>query len=56
MKKFVAVLFAAVAMLAAAPSFAQQKCEGPPDLCAQIVELNSKIEAQKALSDKAAGE
>ena len=56
MKKFVAVLFAAMAVFVASPSFAQQKCDGPADLCAQIVELNSKIEAQKALSEKAAGE
>jgi hypothetical protein len=57
MKKLIVVLAALAAfVLAAPPSWAQQKCEGPPDLCAQIVELKAKVDAQKALADKTSGE
>jgi hypothetical protein len=34
----------------------EQKCEGPTELCAQIIDLKAKIEAQKALSEKEASE
>lgn len=32
------------------------KCDGPPDLCAKIFELQSKVEEQKSLVEKAEGQ
>lgn len=52
MKKLVILLFAVLAITVASPSFAQQECEGPPELCAQIIELKSAVGAQKELSKK----
>lgn len=56
-------LFAALAVLLSVVSLpvvvlAQDKpqCEGPPELCSQILDLKKKLEAQKALSDKDQGE
>lgn len=45
-----AVLLAPVAVLAqSAPA---KKCEGPKELCAQVLELQEKLKAQEALSEK----
>ena len=46
------LLVPVVAFAQAAPA----KCEGPPELCAQILELRGKLDAQKALTDKDQGE
>jgi len=63
--KRVLCLFAALAVLSSvlwtpAAAFAQAppaaKCEGPPELCAQILELRGKLDAQKALTEKDQGE
>lgn len=57
MKKLTVVLAAMATFILAVPaSYAQQKCEGPADLCAQIIELKAKIEAQKELANKAVNE
>lgn len=49
-----AFLLALVAPVASAQD--KQKCEGPPDLCAQILELKAKLDAQKAEKDKVSAE
>ncbi len=55
-KKLVPVLWLALflwTLCVARTSYAQPKqCEGPPELCAQIIELQGKLEVQKAVSDK----
>jgi hypothetical protein len=51
------ILLTAVVMMLAVvvvtPTLAQSKCEGPADLCAQILELQKAVGAQKAVSMKA---
>jgi len=49
-------LFAVPAYAQAPSSSSTPKCEGPAALCAQVLELQQKVEAQKAVADKAAGE
>lgn len=41
-----------LSLLVPSRAAAQDRCEGPPELCAQVLELKSKLEAQKALTDK----
>jgi len=51
MKKFALVLLALSVFSISNISYSQeQKCEGPPELCAQIQELRQSVEKQKALS------
>jgi hypothetical protein len=47
------VMFAVVVVT---PTVAQQKCDGPQDLCAQILELQKDIATQKAVSVKSSAE
>jgi hypothetical protein len=53
-------VFISSILLVPVAAFAQAapaaKCEGPPELCAQILELRGKLDAQKALTDKDQGE
>jgi hypothetical protein len=50
-------VFVSSVLLVPAAAFAQAaKCDGPPELCAQILDLRGKLEAQKALTDKDQGE
>jgi hypothetical protein len=42
-------LFASTLLLAL-PAVAEKKCDGPPDLCAQVVELQRQLAVQKATS------
>jgi hypothetical protein len=32
------------------PAFAEKKCEGPPELCEQIIQLRENLEKQKAIN------
>lgn len=55
MKKIVVLVLTIAMFLLAFPTIAQQppppKCEGPADMCAQIQELKTALEKQKAVSD-----
>ncbi len=49
MKKILAAIVLSLAFLfSAAPSSAQAKCEGPAELCAQVVELRQKLDTVRA--------
>jgi hypothetical protein len=51
MKKFLTVLVASLVLLIPSISYSQeQKCDGPPALCAQIKELQQDLNKQKSLS------
>ncbi len=60
MKKFVTAILVLVLVLAAViipgHSIAQQQCEGPPELCAQVMELQEKLAAQRVIASKEKGE
>jgi hypothetical protein len=48
------VYLPAIAVAQEAP--AAQKCDGPSELCAQVLDLRAKLDAQKALAEKSQGE
>lgn len=48
MKLWVIAVLTAFTMCLVFPVYADSKCEGPPDLCAQILDLQQKLDAQKA--------
>jgi hypothetical protein len=52
MTKFRIVALALLITLLAFPAAAQQKCEGPQELCVQILQLQSELESQKKLSSE----
>lgn len=56
MRAFLFVVALVLTSVFTIPVSAQQKCEGPPELCAQVDELNKRLVEQKAVSDKYAGE
>ncbi len=56
MRSFLFTIVFVLTSIFTLPAFAQQKCEGPPELCAQVEELNKRLAEQKAVSDKYAGE
>lgn len=55
MKRILTLAIALVAMLLADQAYADtpKGCDGPPDLCAQIVDLNKKLADQKAVAKTA---
>jgi hypothetical protein len=57
MRKYLILLVAIATMFFAIPSFADPpQCEGPPDLCAQIAELQKSLDTHKADSEKTASD
>lgn len=51
MLKFYAIcVFILTILLISLHTSAQQKCEGPPELCAQILQLKSELEGQKKIT------
>lgn len=53
MAKFMSLILAILVTFFAFSVAAQQKCEGPPELCAQIVQLKADLDNQKKLSSEA---
>lgn len=53
MKKFMVLMALMLANMLPTTAFAQDKCEGPQELCAQVSELKQALAAQKAASDTA---
>ena len=50
MRIFFLIATLVLATLFAMPAAAQQKCEGPSELCAQVLQLQSELEAHKKLT------
>jgi hypothetical protein len=48
MKFWAITILTAFTICLVLPVYADSKCEGPPDLCAQVLELQKKLEVQKA--------
>ncbi len=55
MRRLLAIVLTALSIfMTAAPALAIQtaRCDGPAEICAQIMELRAKLDAQKSLDDK----
>jgi len=52
MKKWMWIVFTAIAVVISVPAFADvpTKCEGPAELCSQILQLQQQLDAQKQAS------